>query len=468
MRNKMTLFPRRAELQEMEKKNIQLQAKIEASQKVQELLVDNILTITEVNRTYSGNQYKSYESAVKAISDKYCNKAAWGCTQTGSIIDLRAAFILGEGIQIIPVVDKRVDAELELEWTSDFFAYNGLDAEMAQEIAKEVEIEGKVALNIIYEKEPFKVWPGMVSTRFIPWTIKKYNIKTDPTDYLWYKKIEWPVSGNSPAGSFDEKQFVYKKFGGRLFDPNDAQPKIMKCLTQIDRLDMALRDLREINHLFAAPIPIVELNSESKTNVTELQEKLDKINWKISKGFVLKGGIFNYKSPDASGVQNLLSEIELCIKIVSGVTGIPIHYLGLLDLLKNRATGENTRELIMAATAREREIWIGAFTELIEKAMMLFNKESGMGQKTKKLDPTKIKVDIPEITQEHWDRLEKVLIPAALGGIISKEYVASQIPGIDMEAEAEKKKQKDADDLASAKEELEALKAEAAMNMEGV
>lgn len=458
----MPIFFKGARLQEMERKVGELEAeRIETRKKIQELIVDNILSINEVTKTYTGNSYKDYKTAVQAISNKYCGKEDWGCTQTGTIIDLRAAFILGEGVQVVPTTATKAEAELEMLWTRDFFTYNGLDAEMAQEIAKEVEIEGKVALNIIYDNEPFKTWPGMVSTRFIPWTAKKYVIEADPTDYLWYKKIHWDATGKISAGNFPEEEFVYKKFGGRIFDPNDAQPKIMKCLTHIDRFDMALWDLRQINHLFAAPIPIIELEADAGVDVAKLQDKLDKVNWKVSKGFVLRGGVFSYKSPDPAGIQNLISEIELCIKVISGVTGIPIHYLGLLDLLKNRATGENTRELVMAATAREREIWIGAFTELIEKAMRLYNVKSGLQQRSRKLEPTNVRVEIPEITQEHWDRLEKVLIPAALGGIISKEYVASQIPGIDMEAEEEKKKQKAVKEAEEAKEEMARLKEEA-------
>jgi hypothetical protein len=179
--------------------------------------------------------------------------------------------------------------------------------------------------------------------------------------------------------------------------------------------------------------------------VKTLRVLIDNVNWKIGKVFI-HTGIFSFKSPDPAGIQNLITEIETCIKIISGTTGIPIHYLGLLDLLRNRATGENTRELVMAATARERETWIGVFKELIDKAMRLFNRESGWGQKTTRLVPSRITVDIPEIGQDHWDRIEKVLIPAAIGGIVSKEFVASQIPGLDMEAEAEKRQEREVEE----------------------
>jgi hypothetical protein len=450
----------------MQKAKAKLETRIEVYRQVQELLVKDILSLQEVEKSYKGNDYQDYAEAVQAISDKYTNQDDWGCTQTGAIIDLRSVFILGEGVQVSSTTGTRKEAELELQWVKDFFGYNGLDAEMSQEIVKEAEIEGKVALNIFYDKDAYnddpdraKLWPGMVSTRFIPWTTKKYKIETDAKDYLWYKRIYWSATGTVKAGSLTEEQFVYKKFGGRVYDPDDAQPKIMKCLTQVDRLDRALTDLRKINHLFASPTP--DFQMETAEEVKNLEAKITDINWKIGK-LLIHTGIFSYKGPDGGGLQNLLSEIEMCIKIISGTTGIPIHYLGLLDLLKNRATGDNTRELVMAATVKERQIWIGAYTELIEKAMRLFNKESGLSQKSieKQLNPRRIKVEIPQITQEHWDRIERVLIPAATGGIISKEYVASQIPGIDMEVEAERKKEREAAEEVRAKTELERLKAE--------
>ena len=456
----MSIFNRRNQIQEMLKHTQELEGEVSRLRANQEFLLKDILTLQESEKSYKGNDYIDYATAIQEISNKYVNKADWGCLQTGAIIDLRAAFILGEGIQFSHNTDTREEAQAELDWVTDFFSYNGLDAEMCQEIAKEAEIEGKVALNIIYDPEPYKIWPGMVSTRFLAWTAKKYVIETDPEDYLWYKRLKWEPTGTTPGGNLNEAQFVYKKFGGRIWDPNDAQPKIMKCLTQIDRLDRALWDLRKINHLFASPTPDFEMPDAASVKL--LESKLTDINWKIGKA-IIHTGQYSLKGFEGvgvgTGVQNLVAEIELSVKMISGTTGIPIHYLGLIDLLKNRATGEDTRQVVMAATAREREIWLGLYEELINKAMTLFNeKVNAQMSKEKRLDPEKIEVDIPLITQEHWDHIEKVLIPAQMAGIISSDYVASQIPGIDMEQEAAKKAEKDADELAATKEELKALR----------
>ncbi|MFZ2148675.1 MAG: hypothetical protein WAV28_15780 [Sedimentisphaerales bacterium] len=455
----MSIFTKRVEVQELRKQTAMLTDQVKKYKEVQELLVKDILTLREVTTAYKGNEYPEYASAVKAIADKYNNKADWGCTQTGTIVDLRAAFILGEGVRVVHTTQTRAEAKRELQWVTDFLDYNDLDGEMAQEIAKEAEIEGKCAIRLFYDDEPWKDWPGMVSARFLSWLSKKYTVTTDPNDYFWYKLIEWQATGTASAGKIEEPEFIYKKFGGRISEPNEAQPKIMKCLTIVDRLDKALRDLREINHLFASPTADFECDDAQQTE--KLSAFIKDTNWKIGKA-IIHTGRFSLKGPDLSGVENLIAEIELCVKMISGTTGIPIHFLGLLDLLKNRATGDNTRELVMAATTRERHTWLGVFNELMDKAMMLFNsKVNAQKSKEKQLDPMKIKVEIPLITQEHFDRLEKVYIPAALGGIISKEFVASQIPGVDMEAEAEKRQEREISEDAAAKRELALIKAQA-------
>ena len=153
--------------------------------------------------------------------------------------------------------------------------------------------------------------------------------------------------------------------------------------------------------------------------------------------------------------------------MISGATGIPIHYLGLLDLLKNRSTGENIRELIMASTTRERQTWIGVYEELLTKAMQMWN-ATYKAQKTEGLlDPTRIKVDIPQVTQEHWDHIQNVLIPAVAANIISKEHVAGQIPGVDQEKEAELRGEQEAKDAEQAKQEMAAFKEEMDMKAQG-
>lgn len=435
--------------------NTLLEAGLKKMREVQELIVDDIMSVRAKQEEYVGNDYRDYGQAVTAIAEKYNGEAAWGCLQTGTCVDLRAAFILGDGIKIVAKTDTKEQATAELEFCKDFLEYNSLDGEMAQEMAKETEIEGKLLVKLFWDADPYRGRPGMPSARFVSWSDKHYTVEADKNDYLHYTKVTWKAGDGYEAGGAEEKDFVYAKFGGRISSPNKAQPKVMKCLTQIDRLDKALRDLREIDHLYASPTP--DFECETAQQAANLMAFLKDKNWRIGKAIAHVGKLTMVGVP-AEGIAALISEIELNTKMISGTTGIPIHYLGLLDLLKNRATGDNTRELVMAATTKERTVWRAAIQELIEKAMDMYNAQTGQAQKSVKLDASKVRVEIPLISQDHWKNLELVLIPAAVAGILSKEFVAEQIPGVDLELEAKRQKKAQEEADAQADKELERIR----------
>ena len=111
--------------------------------------------------------------------------------------------------------------------------------------------------------------------------------------------------------------------------------------------------------------------------------------------------------------------------------------------------------MINAATTKERQTWIGAYEEVIHKAMTMWNNtaEKGMGP-DKKLDPDKIKVDIPIITKMHYDRLEKIFLPAAMAGLLSNEALLAMIPGLDVKAEMKRKEEKEKSELEQTKRDL--------------
>jgi len=95
--------------------------------------------------------------------------------------------------------------------------------------------------------------------------------------------------------------------------------------------------------------------------------------------------------------------------------------------------------------------------------MVMFNEKTGGAQKSEeggRLDPSKVGIEIPLVSQDHWANLQNVLIPAALGGIISNEYVANQIPGIDVEKEAELREEAEEKELEQAKLDMERFKTE--------
>lgn len=420
------------------------------------LVKDDILSLTDRAIKYKGNRYTTYETAVKEINKKYNGTAEWGVLQTGSIIDLRAAFIIGEGLKI---VKKAEDANAEYDWVMQFLEYNDLDREVVQEFAKEAEIEGKIAIKLALEETPEsekekKVY--MVSTRYVSWTENGYVITANPQDYMRYEKMTWKPKEGDKDEVLKEKEFVYKKFGGRINKPNSATPKIMRCLTQIEDLDKALRDWREIDRIFAGPLLGVECKTaEDRKSVHDaLQDK----NWKLKKIFIATAKLY-YAQFDIKGVESLAEEITMLAKMISGTTGAPVHFLGFPDLMSNRAVADNLMQLVHAATVKERQTWMGAYEEVIAKSIAMYNAKvhPKMSNQTA-LDPRKIGVEIPMITKDHWLHLEKVLLPAAVAKLISPEAFQQALPGLDLAAEKKRKETKDKSDVERMKKENETLR----------
>jgi len=433
-------------------------------QKLQHLVKDSILALTDAVSGYKSNQYPTYQSAVTEINRKYIGTADWGVLQTGSIIDLRAAFIVGDGM-IISDKEPGEEPSAELEWVEEFFRYNDLDREVVQEFAKEAEIEGKIALKLAVEEdkeedeevdEKDKKWK--VSVRFISWLDKKYEVIPNPLDYLDYQKLTWKATGKYKAETLEAKEFIYKKFGGRIMNPNEAAPKIMKCLPQVESFDKALWDWRSINHIFAGPV--LYAKCKDATEVKLMLNAFNDKNFKLKK--ILAGTAeMSFIKLDVGGIDSLEKEIADLAKVISGTTGVPVHWLGFVDLMSNRATAEDLINMINGATTKERQTWIGVYEEVIKKGMVMWNNaaEKGMGP-DKKLDPNKIKVDIPIITKMHYDRLEKIFLPAVIAGIISHEAFLAMVPGFDVKAEMERKEAAEKKEVEQIKGEMENLKAD--------
>jgi hypothetical protein len=292
--------------------------------------------------------------------------------------------------------------------------------------------------------------------RFISYLDKRYVVEANPKDYLDYQKLTWKQTGKYKAETLEAKEFVYKKFGGRIMNPNEAAPKVMKCLTQIDNLDKAERDWREINHIFAGPILYGQC--EDSGEVKDLLAAMADKNFKIKR--ILAGTAdLRFLTLDIKGVDSLEREIVSLVKLISGTTGIPVHFFGFVDLMSNRSTAENLMEMINAATTKERQTWIGVYEEVIRKAMVMWNEKVNQGMSEGvKLDPDKIKVDIPIITKEHWDRIEKIYLPASIAGKISDETFLTQIPGLDVKAELKHKEEREASELEQVKRDNDNLK----------
>jgi len=428
------MFIRRRQIQEMQgaidRHNDIIDAQSRRIQRLQEYS-DDILSGETFNSPYSGNRYIALDQAIQAIDKKYNCEADWGCQQTANIIDFRAAMIAGEGLKIAS------DDKKMMDFVDQMIDENNLDYEGIQDNTIDGEIEGRFLMILSWD-----IVKKMVIATPISWLETKYTVTTNPLDRKEFETVWW-LDANGGRIEHQAPFFVYKKFGGRQSKPNQAIPKLNRCLTQVENIDQAFRDLREINRLFAGPTPTFECNSPEAA--ADMNDALQNKNWRIKKAIAVHGQ-FRMVGPDMAGVDALEKEIVRLACFISGSTGYPLQFL-LPDYLSNRSTAENIMESAVAHTAREREVWLGFYRELIEKSMDLA--QSNNPKLSIKYDPDLVKVTLPKITTEQWSRLTTFWLPAVRDGQVRRELFLSQIPGIDaqaeisaMEAEDEEQQQK--------------------------
>jgi hypothetical protein len=235
--------------------------------------VDILSSDVVASKTYRGNPYPSSDASVKAIAEKYDGTAEWGNQQMRNIIDIRSAFIMGQGLKLS--VENEADKKSrEYKYLEEFVKFNNLNEELPQDLAKEAEVEGRCLVRLIPDVEK-----KQIAIRFISFSANNYKITTKDNDYLKYDKATYKSEGKEVVLESDE--FVYKRFAGRVDKVNDVMPKCGMVLRHVEDLDKALVDWRKSNYLFGSPTPYFKCGTEAEA--AKLQEFLKKIKWNIGK-----------------------------------------------------------------------------------------------------------------------------------------------------------------------------------------
>lgn len=445
------------------------------------------MTGEEASAKYSSNKYSDYASAIEEVGRKYANKAAWGCALCANIIDFRAAVAVSSGpqykekqaagIKEKDEVGKSIGsengkkngkqnikqqmesaAEKEIEFVRSFFEANGINHEVPQDLGREAEIEGRIAVKLEWNEKT-----KQVIVEHLPWMKYRYNEQHDPLNkkkiigISWTEKTQKIFGETIKAGSVTGDNLVCMRFAGRPSD-DDPTPKIVRVLTEIDYISQAFRDWREIDRLYAGPVPIFECDSPEAAEDMSADIKSGAVNFKIKRAYAIHGN-FRFAGPDMAGITSLSKEIERLACFISGETGYPLQFL-LPDLLSNRSTSENIMESAMTHTASERAIWTGFYEELVTKAMAVYNEKSGMT----KLDPTKISISISLMTQAQWDRLVSFWLPAFKDDLITREAALPQIPDFNVNEELERREKKDQGEVERITQQLDQMKKDAENN----
>lgn len=347
-------------------KEIKIQAATEGSKSqmdIESLMLANNASISIPGIT---NSYTDYASQTEAIYDKYNSKEAFGNQLVRTIIDFRTTFIGGEGISV------SCEDEKTSEWIENFLTRNHMNGSTLINLIKSSEMSGQALAILEYDKDLDEVRVYRRSYNKKKPYRAKYDKNTNKIIAMQEKKELNTDDDGWVVLKLDD--YIYIRTGGddRLNEPPTTRTGVI--LTDIDNYDRAIKDIRRNNHVFARITPTFEVNSEA--DATALQNSLLKIKWKIGTAFIGKAK-FKYETPTHGTHENLATELTSLIKTISAITGIPVHWLGYVDLMANRATAESLYEMIKNSTLNERLILQEAIYDLILKAQELYINNGG-------------------------------------------------------------------------------------------
>ena len=397
----------------------EIQASLEGN--ISNVELESLLTGERFTSSVPGteNFYKTYESQVRETYSKYNGRSDFGVAQTRAVVDLRTAMIAGEGVSISTEDDKLA------EWINKVLTDNKLllGDELANSI-KGTEMSGQSILNVKIidpkEDEKRKVKINRLGYNpLAPFRVKYAGGHFSNTDIV---RVE--IKDGKLWTTVDIKDYVYVRTGGDDLNTYEPTTKVGVVLTDIENYDRAIKDMRRNNHIMARITPTFEVAKES--DAKSLRVKLSRAKWKIGQAFI-GNAKFKYETPGQGAHENLQTEMTATIKNISGTTGVPVHWLGHVDLMSNRSTAESLYELIKQHTVVERTTWESAIYNLILKAQELYIDTGGEDIKLN----TDFQVKLPLLDYSGFLERVKALNIARADGAISMDDYMNMLQGID-------------------------------------
>jgi hypothetical protein len=386
---------------------------------------------------YAWNLFQAYETAIPEIHRMYNCESAWGIT-IGALIDLRAAFVGGHGVEIEQIIP---DSDREKAFVEKFLETNSLNSAGFLKLLREPEKEGKCLLKIINDPEFKWTWTdkkkevsekGMAKIQYLSWIESGYKIAPK----------EWggEVAGTAVYKNSDkeaqkitlkEPEFVYRRWRGPSNKIDKATSVFQRVIEHVVGLEKAYFDQRLNNHLFAAAKPWVKCENKHQADEMNslLNENAEGYNI-ASRRIMIYVGEFKFAQPTESTM--LQNEISTHRKAISFHTGIPEQFLGDSSGVRGKDLSENLMEGVDHAMEGDRQVAEDMLNELITKAIAMVN------GKTTALRENAVKIRIGKITAADWNRIVAIWMPATNDGLVSRETFLERVPGLDVEQELER------------------------------
>ena len=383
------------------------------------VMIESLLTGVRFNVSVPGttNAFNTYESQVSETYRKYNALSSFGNQQVRTVIDLRTAFIAGEGISI------SCEDDLTSDWIEKFLLRNLLQGPNFINAVKGSEMCGQ-ALFVLQISEWLDKSLFVRAIRF-PYTIKEPFKPVFKNPRLKDEVIDIVIKKELGYESANFRNFIYIRTGGDDGNTEGPCTKTGVVLTDMENYDRAIKDMRRNNHIFARITPTWEVDSAAEAK--SLSSKLSQMKWKIGEAFIGKAK-FKYETPQTGAHENLATELASTIKTISSVTSVPVHWLGYVDLMSNRATAESLYELIKNGTIVERQFWESSLYNMIIKGQELYI-DAG-GEEISKLNYD-FEVRLPLIDFNEFLNRVKGLQIAYMDQAISIDDYRNMLPGID-------------------------------------
>ncbi|OPY84380.1 MAG: hypothetical protein A4E71_02651 [Smithella sp. PtaU1.Bin162] len=385
-----------------------------------EVAMSSLLDGEPINKTGYDRLYKTYSSQVINTHKKYKGFSDYGCAQVRCIVDIRTAFISAEGISIIP--GSKISKK-QIDFIDNFIKLNKLDAGRLFDIVRQTEMNGYSVPYLIPSRKDEDT-PRILLFPFNGTSTIKPHYRMEHDTY----SVDRIMIKSRDSGDYREssiKTFVFIRTGGTADDLYDLTTKVGLVLNECDNYDKAVRDLRVLNAKCSRITPTWETQGKQETDT--VVKWLKENHWKVGDGFVGTAK-FKYNSSDNMPVKNLQDEMAINSKIIASTTGIPIHWMGWVDLMSNRATAEELYNVINNATIEERTIISDGIKSLLILAQKM-HINSG-GEKINEFSDD-FKVDLPLIDLGRFKDMVTAYHQLYEDEIISQKSYMNAVPGID-------------------------------------
>jgi len=371
--------------------------------------------------------YRTRESMVNECIRKYSGTANKGNMIFQRLVNLRVAFSVPNRLFLIgdDTTDYPESAiENAKDYLNAFMAFNNLDSSLPRDLSKEAELEGQVAVRLVWDNEA-----KLPRLRYYPQSSTGYVVKPSKDKYSVKPPLKLDFTYNQDTVSLTDDKFSYISFNDKL-GIWIGYPTCGPILREIEHLEKDMLDWRKLNHLFAHPTP--HFKCETQEEADTINEMITGLGWKVGTAIATSSD-FSLKGPTGAEANLLMLSITTHAKLISAHTGIGIHFLGFANVMSNRATAESMGEPTEVVLHAEISGWKAFYKDLFQKAITMRN-----ARLNRQLPVDAVIPKIIPITDRQWKTIKDIFMPAAEKKLISHEFFLSQLPDVDTEAEMER------------------------------